>query len=309
MSDVYLKSIVVMDTVVTIQVVGHGLDEQERIERAARVEAALAWFNRIEASCSRFDAQSEVSQLPAHVGSAVAVSSALFQAVQFAMAVAEESDGAFDPTIGLRMEVRGFDREHRTGRRVHTAMVSPNDVSFRDVYLDADRETITLLRPLVLDLGAVAKGLAVDMAVRELSGFNDFVVDAGGDLYFSGCNPRGEAWSVGVRHPRNAHQMFETFTVSGAAVCTSGDYHRVGSREHPGHHILNPRTGMPTSALASVTVVAPTALVADALATAAFVLGPIDGVRLLERHGVDGLLLTPGLERHTANGTRACFPA
>ena len=303
MSDVYLKSVAVMDTVVTIQVCGRERD------CAQRVEAALEWFLRIEACCSRFDEASEVRQLDAHVGDAVRVSDTLFEAVQFALAVAEESGGAFDPTVGRRMELRGFDREHRTGRRTHTRFEESAAVSYRDVSVDPEHRTITLRQPLVLDLGAVAKGLAVDMAARELAPLGDFAVDAGGDLYVAGHNPHGVPWSVGIRHPRLDDRAIETIAVSGAAVCTSGDYARRAPTDGASHHIIDPRTGASTCALASVTVVAPTALVADALATAAFVLGPVHGAALLERHGVDALLLTPALERRIVSGSYHCFQA
>lgn len=309
MSDVYLRSVAVMDTVLTIQVVGHGDSPAEREERSARVDGAIEWFSRIEAACSRFDERSEVSRLAAAAGTAVPVSEMLFEAVRFALAVADESAGAFDPTIGYRMAARGFNREYRTGNTVNVPERMP-DVSYRDVQLDADARTITLLRPLMLDLGAVAKGLAVDMAAQELAPLQDFAVDAGGDQYFAGDNPRGELWSVGIRHPRIETELIDTFRISGAAVCTSGDYARRSAVEDSDlkeHHILDPRSGRPAPGLASVTVVAPTALVADALATAAFVLGPVEGVPLLERHGVDGLLVTPTLERRVARGPRTLF--
>jgi len=92
--------------------------------------------------------------------------------------------------------------------------------------------------------------------------------------------------------------------VSDTAVCTSGDYERVGPGADAGHHVLDPRTGRSPGALASVTVVAPSAMVADALATAAFVLGPVEGLRLLERSGVDGLMVSPTLERFATRGMR-----
>jgi thiamine biosynthesis lipoprotein len=88
--------------------------------------------------------------------------------------------------------------------------------------------------------------------------------------------------------------------VSNAAVCTSGDYERRGAPG--GHHILDPRTGSSATELASVTVVAPTAVAADAVATAAFVLGPAAGLRLCERLGVDALMLTPAGERYETRG-------
>ena len=83
--------------------------------------------------------------------------------------------------------------------------------------------------------------------------------------------------------------------MSGSAVCTSGDYERRGT--HDASHIIDPRTGAEAAAVASATVIAPAAMVADGLATAAFVLGPVDGIALLERHGVRGILFTPSLER------------
>ena len=123
----------------------------------------------------------------------------------------------------------------------------------------------------------------------------------------AGRNADGDPWSVGIRHPRDAHALFDTLRVSDAAVCTSGDYERRASSANGDHHILDPRTGRSPGSLASVTVIADRAMVADALATAAFVLGPVDGLQLLERHGLDALLVTPELERLATRGmsTRA----
>ena len=96
--------------------------------------------------------------------------------------------------------------------------------------------------------------------------------------------------------------------MSDAAVCTSGDYERtVPAADGGGHHILDPRSGASPDAVASVTVVAPTAMAADALATAAFVLGPREGLRLLERQGVEGLILTPALERYETRGMASAY--
>jgi thiamine biosynthesis lipoprotein len=312
-NDVYLHSVALMGTVVTLQVVGHGADPRQTVERDAAVERAVGWFRRIEACCNRFDAHSEVRQLSAQIGMAVRVSETLYEAVRFAVAVAEESGGAFDPTVGGPMETRGFNREYRTGEIVRTpldAARSGGAVSYRDVRVDPQQQTITLRRPLVLDLGGVAKGLAIDMAARELQPFEHFAVDAGGDLYLGGCNQDGAPWSVGIRHPRDEGQLIETLHVSNTAVCTSGDYERRLPGDDAGHHILDPRTGASATALASVTVLAPSAMVADALATAAFVLGPADGLRLLDRSGVEGLMVSPSMERFRTRGMRgaAVFP-
>ena len=299
------RSAALMGTVVTIHIVGDGPDPDQTAQREQAVERALEWFYRVEECCTRFEPHSEVMQLAAQVGVPVRVSAILYEAVQFALAVAKESDGAFDPTVGHAMEVRGFNREYRTGKPIRTSLDGSHSASYRDVCLDADRHTITLLRPLILDLGAVAKGLAVDLAARELQHFQNFAINAGGDLYLGGCNPDGEPWSIGIRHPRQDKELIDSIRVSNRAVCTSGDYERRSSEEDGGHHILDPRTAASADAVASVTVVAPAAMLADAVATAAFVLGPADGIELFDRLGVDGLIITPTLERHATRGMLA----
>jgi FAD:protein FMN transferase len=284
-----IRTEVAMDTTVTIHVVRSAGDVDAAIERA------FGWFHEIERRCTRFSQRSELMQLTAQAGVAIPASAILYEAVQFALMLAEESGGAFDPTVGHKMAARGFDREYRTGEIVHVETAPQDDVSFRDVRLDPEARTITLLRPLTLDLGAVAKGLAVDAAARELTPFEDFAIDAGGDLYMGGLNPQGEPWRVGIRHPRREGELIDALRVSNQAVCTSGDYER---KRGAGHHILDPRNGASPHAVASATVVAPGAMLADALATAAFVLGPQAGIALLNRLGVSGLIVTPELERY-----------
>ena len=290
-----IHTITVMGTFATIQVVGDDEDAR-RADREAAISRAFGWFHRVEECCSRFDPASELSRLAAHVGVPVPVSDMLFEVAQFAIAVAEDTDGAFDPTVGVEMETRGFNRDHRTRRVVHSGMAALEPVSYRDVHVDPSSRTITLLRPLMLDFGAVAKGLAIDMAARELAPLTNFAIDAGGDLFLAGRRADGAPWTAGVRHPRRDRALIDVVRLSNRAVCTSGDYERRGTGGEP--HILDGRTRADAVAVASVTVVAPTAMAADALATAAFALGPDEGIRLLERHGVEGLLLTPALERH-----------
>ena len=272
-----------------------------RTGASSAIDRAFAWFRDVESRCSRFDPDSELMRLTGHVGFPVRVSDLLFEAVRFALAVAEETDGAFDPTVGHTMETRGFNREHRSGAVITTPLDPPANVTYRDVACDAEAKTITLRRPLVLDLGAVAKGFAIDMAARELLPFRDFAIDAGGDLYLGGRNADGELWSVGIRHPRVDGQLIDVLRVSNTAVCTSGDYER---KTEAGHHILDPRTGGSALGVASATVVAPTAMLADAMATAAFVLGPVAGVELCERLGLAALILTENLDRHETIGLR-----
>ena len=305
MSDVYVHSRVLMDTVISIQVVGHGATAAEREERAARVDRAIGWFQAIEISCNRFDPTSELSQLSTRIGSAVPASPLLFEAVRYALAVATETDGAFDPTIGALMTARGFNRDYRTGKRVTPVSNADEPVSFRDVVVDSDEHTITLSRPLLLDLGAVVKGLAIDLAARELQEFGNFAIDAGGDLYLGGHNQAGVPWPVGIRHPRMPGVSIARLQLTDCAVCTSGDYERKRPGNGDVHHLLDLRTCVSASAAVSATVIASSAMVADALGTAAFVLGPDAGLDLLERQSVQGLIVTPSLEHFTTGGFSA----
>jgi FAD:protein FMN transferase len=299
--DEYLHTFSAMGTVVTLHVVGHGSTAARRRERKAAVARAAAWFDEIERTCSRFAPTSELARLSTRVGEPVPSSGMLVEALDFALAVARESDGAFDPTVGARLERDGFNVEHRSGRRVRSN-VDPDAGSWRDVHVDRANRTITLDRPVVLDLGAVAKGMAIDMAVRELAPLVNFAVDAGGDLYVAGHNANDRSWAVGIRHPRIADGVFESLAVSDCAVCTSGDYERIADAGT--HHLVDPSTGKSAAQCASVTVIAPTAMVADALATAAFVMGPEQGIAFLESQGVDGVIVTPALERVATRALR-----
>jgi len=256
----------------------------------AAVNSAFDWFREVEAACSRFDAGSELRRLP--VGRPTQASPILFECLQFALRVAVLTGGAFDPTLGSQLAARGYNRHYRTGEVAEAP--GSADTSFRDVTIDARSRTILLERPLTLDLGAVAKGLAVDAAARELQSFGNFCIDAGGDLYCAGHNLRGAPWRIGIRHPRHRHQLLEQVEICDSAVCTSGDYER-------GEEMVDQRgAAMPAiasiPAVASVTVVGPNAMLADALATAAFVLGAEEGIALLERMDVQGLIVTPALE-------------
>ncbi|MGH2347177.1 MAG: FAD:protein FMN transferase [Chloroflexota bacterium] len=287
-----------MDTVVSLRVVTTADDPL----LSTRVERALGWFSLVEGTCSRFDPGSELMIVSQTVGKPVPVSDILYGAIEVAIEVARLSEGAFDPTIGLFLERAGFNRHYLTGKRVLTPYGADYRPTYRDVRLDPRRKTVTLRRPLILDLGAVAKGMAIDLAARELAAYRGFAVEAGGDLYVGGCNERGTAWQVGIKHPLRPYTLIDTLAVSNAAICTSGAYERRVQAGPVIHHILDPRAGASAGGAASATVVAPTAMLADALSTAAFVLGPRLGMGFLERAGVEGLIITPELERKATHG-------
>jgi thiamine biosynthesis lipoprotein len=290
-----------MGTIVTIDVPRHTTSAASTRAHAEAVSRAFDWFHEVERVCTRFDAESELMQLVGRPGAAVPVGPLLFEAIRFALAVAAASGGAFDPTIGLRMEQRGFNREHRTGRIATTRVDIDDAAAYRDVHLDEANRTVTLTRPILLDLGAVAKGLAIDLAAHELALVEHFAIDAGGDLYLAGLNPDGAPWSAGIRDPES-DDLLGTVRVSDRAVCTSGNYERRSTSDSDARHIIDPRTRTSPADLVSATVVAPSAMLADALATAAFVLGPAEGRRLLDEHHVCGVFVTSTFERLVTGG-------
>jgi thiamine biosynthesis lipoprotein len=161
---------------------------------------------------------------------------------------------------------------------------------------------VTLTQPLLLDLGGVAKGLALDLAARELAGLAGFAVEAGGDLYVAGCNAQGRRWRVGLRDPREPTAVSAVLHLSAGAICTSGGYARAGDGVAGEHHLLDPRTGRSPSAALSATVLAPSAAMADALATAALVLGPRRGLRMLHVEATEGTITGADLVAHSTPG-------
>lgn len=248
----------------------------------AAIGEALAWFPEVERCCTRFDPTSDLQRLCAQPGDWVPVAPLLFQALRFAIDVAGRTGGAFDPCVGTALHDAGYDRHHATGARAPRAGGATGG-RWREVDCDAETGRIRLRLPMQLDLGAVAKGMAIDLAARTLAPWRDFFVDAGGDVFAAGHNPRGVPWRVGIQHPVEPTAVIGVIPLDGRAVCTTATYER-------GAHLLDARTRQPALALASVSVLAPTAMAADAASTAAFVLGPVDGPAFLAEEGLAALV-------------------
>ena len=289
----FVKSHLFMDTVVSIKIV----TSRAKTEIEESMARAFAAFYHVESVCSRFNSQSEISRLSTLIGTPVPASSILFEAVRFAWEVADFTEGAFDPTMGNTLELYGFNRDYLTGyKSVPTTFNANTPVSYLDIDLNKEEQTILLRKPLILDLGAIAKGLAVDLAVKELSHFEGFFIDAGGDIFAGGMNEYEESWRVGIRHPSKNEEIISSFQLTNMAVCTSGSYERLSPIRKDAHHLINPHSRIPQSDILSCTVIAPFTMMADAFSTAAFILGAEKGIRQLELVGLDGILITPALE-------------
>jgi thiamine biosynthesis lipoprotein len=217
--------------------------------------------------------------------------------LQTAQTVAAASGGAFDPTILALTELWSFD----TGGRLPTEPQieqARSRVDYSKVSIGADGLAV-LPEGSGFDLGGIAKGAVVDLTADYLleQGYEDFLIDAGGDILVSGLKQGRTPWRVAIRHPRDSQAVLGVLVLGGKgeriAVVTSGDYERYFEQEGVRyHHILDPRSGFPARSLVSVTIVAPTCALADALSTAVFVLGPEDGLGLLEQFpDAEGLLI------------------
>jgi thiamine biosynthesis lipoprotein len=219
------------------------------------------------------------------------------EVLKTAQRIAVLSDGAFDPTILALTDLWAFDGGGSlpTDEQIDSAR---RRVDFSKVVIDKEG-TVRIPEGFGLDLGGIAKGAVVDLISGYLyeRGFKDFLIDAGGDILVSGVKQGETLWRIAVRHPRESQAVLGVIPLgekdSRIAMVTSGDYERFfesGGKRY--HHILDPRSGYPAGQVASVTVIAPTCEVADALSTAAFVLGPERGLKLLEEFpDAEGLLI------------------
>jgi thiamine biosynthesis lipoprotein len=147
-----------------------------------------------------------------------------------------------------------------------------------------------------IDTGAFGKGVTVDRAILYLQekGIQNALVAAGGTISAIGVKPDAKPWQIGIRHPRNESSFLTIIALRDQSVSTSGDYekfyYKAGKRRT---HIIDPRTGIPVSTVQSVTVIAPSGSASDALSTALFVLGPDDGLKIIEeKEGFEALLVT-----------------
>lgn len=291
---IWLKKALHMGTVISIQVVAEEWDEQTTVS----LQQALDAFSKVEKVCSRFESTSAIRQLSEQIGMPVKVPDILFETIRFALAVSVLTEGAFDPTIGRVLMESGFNRHYLTGEKIEQNIGLSDEVSYLDVQLDEQNRTILLKKPLLLDVGAVAKGFAIDLASKALQAFSGFVIDAGGDLFVHGLNAQEEPWRVGIRHPIQKDETIVNLLLTDMAICTSGSYERKSPIFTQTHHLIHPQTKTSPVELCSSTVLAPYAMMADALSTAAFILGSKQGLACIENAGLDGLLIDENLTFH-----------
>ena len=254
------------------------------------IKSALLEGERIESLLSIYKQESEISMINLKAGvEEVKVSGDSLYVIDESLSYSRLSDGAFDITVGPLIELWGFNGGKRKVPRKSTIKKALALINYRKVTINREKSTVKLeRRGMKIDLGAIAKGYAVDrmIAVLESKGIKEALVNAGGDIYALG-NPAGKsAWEIGIRNPRKRSEIIDVIKVKDKAVATSGDYEQfffAAGRRYS--HIMDPRTGLPASGVVSVTVIAQTAMAADALSTTLFVLGKEEGDKLIKGLG------------------------
>lgn len=259
-------------------------------------EAAIeALFATWDAQLSRFRPDSDLSQLNAAAGAEHRVGDRLFRATTAAIQAATATDGLFDPLLGRRMEELGYDRtfDALVPDATEEGLRAWHPGEWRSIVVDHSRQTVTLPAGGGLDLGGIAKGMAVDAALALLigRGIPYAAVNAGGDLAVHGEPPNAHGWDIAI----DGSVPSQLSLRSGSLATSSVERRRWQVSGRPRHHLLDPRTGMPASTgLRSVSVAAATCQQAEVAAKAALLLGPAAGSDFLVRRNLSGLLVTDG---------------
>lgn len=259
--------------------------ENERTaNRAAR--AAFGRMNDLDAVLSDFRCESELMRVcQASGGPPIPVSDDLFRILVQADEIATLSKGAFDPSVGPLVQL--WREALRSGERPSQAATTEalRRVGWSKVSLDAQHHTVQLAVPnMRLDLGGIGKGFAADEAIAVLveAGVTRCLVDLGGDIAAGDPPPGKSEWTVAVTSDPRRTDLTRV-SLRGMGIATSADteqFLQIGPTRFS--HIIDPRTGLPLTSRIAVTVIAPNAATADALASAISVLGPDDGLALLE---------------------------
>jgi len=266
----------------------------------ALVAAAFTEMRRIEALMSPHLEQSDLWRLN-HSAEPQVVSPETAAVLALGQRIALVSDGAFDMTLGGVKELWDIEGDHPRVPGDAELASALEGIGPRAIVLDDTRVTKAVPR-LQIDLGGIAKGYAIDRAIAVLrnGGARRASVNAGGDIRLLG-DRGGRPWRIGIQHPRQSGELLATLELAETAVVTSGDYERYFEQDGLRyHHLFDPATGQPARRCQSVTVVAADAASADALATAAFVLGPERGLELLQRQGAAGVVVDAGGKVHVS---------
>jgi FAD:protein FMN transferase len=248
------------------------------------LEQVPEWFERWEQSLSRFRPNSELSMLNS-AGYLPDASPTMAEVVTEAIKAAQLTGGLVNPAMLPAVEAAGYDRTFD--------ILDPDAQPFRPLNqwsddwrgIEVKGREVRLPRGVRIDLGGIAKGWAADRAARGLAKHGPALVDAGGDISITGSMSDGTSWPIGISDPFDPEQQLHLLALGKCGVATSGrDFRRWQKGGVNQHHIIDPRTGKPsTTDVLSATVVGPNAGRAEVAAKAAFLLGSHEGLAWIEK--------------------------
>ncbi len=247
------------------------------------IDVAVEEITRIEKLISSWDENSQTSAINKYAGvKPVKVNTELFELIERSLAISKLTDGSFDISYASIDKIWKFDGSMTHMPSAEEIKNSVSKVGFPNIILNKQNSTVFLsLKGMKIGFGGIGKGYAADKAKQLLiaKGVPAGIINASGDMNTWGKQTNGSDWTVAIVNPLNKKQVFATLPISNGAVVTSGDYEKyVEFKGKRYSHIINPRTGYPSSGILSVTVFAPKAELADALATSVFVMGIEAGI-------------------------------
>ncbi|MDI3487260.1 MAG: FAD:protein transferase [Methanolobus sp.] len=287
---IYSQTRSLMDTTVTITVVSS--NETSAIEI---IDNAFEKIKYVDELMNNYDNSSEISILNKD-DKVTNADPELVSVIDRSIYYSEKSNGAFDISIQPILDLwaskyaPGGTNQPPTSDEINQTLKL---VNYSAIIVEGNN--VSMKEGMKITLGGVAKGYAVDVAIESLKsdGISSGFVNAGGDGRYIGTKPDGSLWRVGLQNPDKSGDAVTIMNIRDVAVATSGNYERYFSDEAKVSHIADPRTGYPSSNLISSTVIAKTAMDADALATSVFILGEKDGLAMIEKlDGVECLIIT-----------------
>ena len=261
---------------------------ESKAEANEYIDMAISEITRIEKLISSWDEDSQTSEINRQAGIApVKVSPELFDLIERALGISQLTDGAFDISYASMDRIWHFDGSMTEMPTSEEIKASVAKVGFQKVVLDDEEHSVFLTeKGMKIGFGGIGKGYAADKAKALLKsrGVTAGIINASGDMTTWGKQPNGDEWKVAITNPLDKSKSFGLLPISNGAVVTSGNYEKFVQFEGIRYaHIIDPRTGYPATGILSVTVFAPKAELADALATAVFVMGIETGLNRINQ--------------------------
>lgn len=276
----------------TLKLMGSRFDitvvAKDPVEANIYIDLAINEITRIEQLISSWDPKSQTSEINRNAGiKPVKVDSELFDLIQRGIGISKLTDGAFDISYASMDKIWKFDGSMTEMPSTDSIKASVSKVGYRNIVLDNENNTVFLkLKGMKIGFGAIGKGYAADKAKNLLisKGVVAGIINASGDMNTWGKQPDGSEWKVAITNPMDKNKVFALLPINNGAVVTSGNYEKyVTFNDVRYTHIIDPRTGYPATGIISVTVFAPKAELADALATSVFVMGIEVGLNRIEQ--------------------------